>query len=81
MNHVQLSISIEEANILLQSLQFVKKSMALNAKNLVFQFVPGAQLALSIGEQCRLQFLNAYIEEARADALDSHPFNPFINNF
>jgi len=78
---VKLSISIEEADLILNCFGFLKKNTVLCPDLLEWRFVGGKNFRMTIGERCRLELLSGYISEARNEAMETHPFNPYIKTF
>ena len=81
MNTVKLSISTEEAAMIIAALGFVEENLVLDAKTLDWKFIPGKPFNLSLRSAAALYLLNGYIKETAAEARETHPFNPFIHVF
>lgn len=78
---VKLSISVEEANLICGCLGFLKRNLSLVPDGSGWRFVSGKDFSLTVGERCRLELLAGYIQEAREEAIETHPFNPYITTF
>lgn len=81
MNSVKLTISTEEAAMIVAALGFVEDNLALDVETSEWHFVPGKPFLLSIRSAASLYLLNGYIKEAAAEAREKHPFNPYIKAF
>lgn len=78
---VKLTISIEEASLLLSCLGFLKSNVAIAPNLREWRLIGGKDFRITHGERCRLELLSGYISEARELAIETHPFNPFIKTF
>ena len=81
MNSVNLTISTEEATMIIAALGFVEENLVLDDKTLDWKFIPGKPFYLSLRSAASLYLLNGYIKETAAEARETHPFNPFIKTF
>lgn len=81
MDSVKLSITTEEAAMIVAALGFVEGNLALDASKLDWHFVPGKPFRLSVRSAAALYLLRNYIKEVAADARDFHQFNPYIKAF
>lgn len=75
---VNLSISTEEAQVILHCLGYVRRNIVVDGDGRRFRFVSGKPLNLTIREGVSLDFLRDYIQERTEDAINTHPLNPFI---
>lgn len=78
MNSFKINITTEEAALIVAALGFVEDNLTLDPVSLKWQFVPGKPFNLSLDSAGRLCLLKGYIEEAQREAIETHPFNPFI---
>lgn len=78
---VKLSLSIEEAAIIAACLDYVEENLTLDPSKCDWHFVPGKPFNLSVRSAASLYLLNGYIKEAAREAMETHPFNPYIKAF
>lgn len=78
---VHLTITTQEAATIVAALGFIRENLALKEDDLLFHFVPGRPLALGIGEAAALDDLFVRINDAAADAIERHPFSPYVSVF
>ena len=81
MNSVKLTINTEEAAMIIAALGYVEDNLALDVETMDWHFVPGKPFSLSIRSAAALYLLNGYIKAATEEAIETHPFNPFIKTF
>ena len=73
---VKLSISVEEANLILNCLGFLQKNSTIAPSLREWRLIGGKDFRMTHGERCRLELLSGYISEAREEVIETHPFNP-----
>lgn len=81
MTTCKLTLTTEEAALLVAALGFVEDNLSLDPARLDWHFVPGKPFVLSLRSAGLLYLLRAYIEEKQREAIDAHPFNPYIRTF
>lgn len=81
MDHVNLTISITEARLIVAALWFVRSNLAFNADKCLWQFVPGKTISYDIAQVVAIEDLKAAISDSIESALDTHPFNPYVKTF
>lgn len=78
---VNLSISTEEAQVMLFCLRYLRQNLVVDGSSSCFRFVNGKPFAMSLRDGVSLDFLRDYVEERTEEAINSHPLNPFVNIF
>lgn len=78
---VNLSISTEEAQVMLFCLRFIRQNIVVDGSASCFRFVNGKPFAMSLREGVSLDFLRDYVESKTIEAINSHPLNPYVNIF
>lgn len=78
---VNLSISTEEAQVLVCCLRYLRMNIAPVADGQCFRFVGGKPFEMSVRQGISLDFLKDYIETTTEQAINSQPFNPFVKMF
>lgn len=78
MSTVQLIISTEEAAILVAALGFIRMNLAFNPDKALWQFVPGKSISYDLAQVISLEDMKSKIFEAYSEALETHPFNPYV---
>ena len=76
---VNLTLEPAEAAQLVAALAFVRRNMALNPDTLRYQFVNGGRFDCSVQDLFSMGYLETAIDEAREEAINTHPFNPYIH--
>lgn len=81
MQHVQITITAQEAATIVAALGFIRSNLVFSADNGLWRFVSGAPLQYGIGEVIALEDLKARLFDAYTDALERHPFAPYIKAY
>lgn len=81
MQNFQITISVEEAAIITAALDFVRRNLAIDADTMLWRFVSGDKIAFDVSQVFALEQLETHIADTAADALEQHPFNPYIKTF
>ena len=81
MNSVNLTITTEEAAMIIAALGYVEDNLALDVETMDWKFIPGKPFNLSIRSAASLYLLTGYIKEAAGEARETHPFNPYVKCF
>lgn len=81
MNTLKLTLTTEEAALLIAALGFVEDNLSLDPARLDWHFVPGKPFSLSLHAAGLLYLLKAYVVEKQREAIETHPFNPYIRTF
>lgn len=78
---MNIHLSISEGQQILSCLKFVEDNLAFDCESLRWHFVPGNELALTIRELAELSVLRGHVSASLDDAIERHPFNPYIKVF
>lgn len=81
MNTFKINLTTEEAVQIVAALGFVRRNLAVNADTLQWSFVPGEIISYDIAALINLEDIICKFNEAIEDAIESHPFAPFIQCF
>lgn len=81
MNHVELTITTEEASLIVAALGFIRSNMAFSAESANWRFVGGKSITYDLHQILTLEDTKSKIFEAYTEALEAHPFNPYIKTF
>ena len=81
MQHVQITLTAQEAATIIAALGFIRSNLVFSADDGLWRFVSGAPLQYGIGEVVALEDLKARMFDAYSEALEQHAFAPFIKTF
>lgn len=78
---INLQLSEHEAFLVSSVLDFVRRNLVFDDRNGGQRFVAGGQFTCNTRDLMDISYLAALINEERADSVNFHPFNPFLNSF
>lgn len=78
MTDFKINLTTEEATQIVAALGFVRRNLALNAASLQWSFVPGEYISFDISALIQLEDIICKFNDAIEEAIESHPFAPFI---
>lgn len=78
---INLSLNPDEAATICAALGFIRHNLTLNPDTLQWQFVGGGQFSCDVQTLFSLGYIETAIDEAREEAVNAHPFNPYIRTF
>lgn len=81
MQHVQITITAQEAATIVAALGFIRNNLSFSADEGLWKFVPGDVIRYGLGEVVELEDLKARLFDAYTEAIEGHPFAPFIHAF
>lgn len=81
MTDFKINLTTEEAAQIVAALGFVRRNLALNAASMQWSFVPGEVIDYDIAALINLEDIICKFNEAIEEAIESHPFAPFIHAF
>lgn len=81
MTNFQLTMSTEEAALIVAALGFVRSNMAFSAESANWRFVSGKSITYDLHQILTLEDTKSKIFEAYTEAIEAHPFNPYIKTF
>ena len=77
----KINLSTEEAAQIVAALGFVRRNLAVDAASLQWSFVPGEVISYDIAALINLEDIICKFNEAIEEAIESHPFAPFIKTY
>lgn len=81
MNKFNITLTTEEATLIVAALGFIRMNLAFNADKALWQFVPGKTILYDLSQVVALEDTKARLFDAYTSALERHPFNPYIKTF
>lgn len=81
MQRVQITITAQEAATIVAALGFIRNNLSFSADEGLWKFVPGDTIRYGLGEVVELEDLKARLYDAYTDALEHHPFAPYIKAY
>lgn len=81
MQKFQVTLSAQEAATLVAALGFIRQNLIFSADDGLWKLVPGTSLSFGMSEVVMLEDLKAMIFDSYTDALERHPFAPFIKAY
>lgn len=81
MTNFKINLTTEEAAQIVAALGFVRRNLALDAGSLQWSFVPGESISYDIAAIINLEDIICKFNEAIEEAIEIHPFAPFIHAF
>lgn len=76
---ITVQLSGHEAFLVSSCLDFVRKNLVFDECTGAQRFVGGGQFSCNTRDLFSISYLSAKIDELREDAVNYHPFNPYIN--
>ena len=77
----KINLTAEEAAQIVAALGFVRRNLAVDAASLQWSFVPGECISYDIASLINLEDIICKFNEAIEEAIESHPFAPFIQTY
>lgn len=81
MTDFHINLTTEEAAQIVAALGFVRRNLALNAASMQWSFGPGEVISYDIAALINLEDIICKFNEAIEEAIETHPFAPFIKAF
>lgn len=81
MTAFKINLTTEEAAQFVAALGFVRRNLAVNAQTLHWSFVPGECIDYDISALIQLEDIICRFNESIEEAIETHPFNPYIKCF
>ena len=81
MTKFKINLTTEEAAQIVAALGFVRRNLAVNAQTLHWSFVPGECIDYDISALIQLEEIISKFNESIEEAIETHPFNPYIKCF
>lgn len=81
MTNFQINLTTEEAVMIVAALGFIRMNMAFSAETADWHFVGGKSITFDLHQILTIEDLKSKIFEAYTEALEAHPFAPFIQAF
>ena len=76
---VIIQLSAHEAYLVSSCLDFVSRNLVYDENSGNRRFVGGGLFSMSTKDQFDVSYLVAKLDELREDAINYHPFNPYLN--
>lgn len=77
----RIKLTTAEAAQIVAALGFVRQNLAVDAATLQWSFVPGQCISYDIAALVQLEDIICRFNESIEEAIETHPFNPYIKVF
>lgn len=81
MTAFKINLTTEEAAQIVAALGFVRRNLAVNAASMQWSFVPGESISYDITALINLEDIISKFNDSIEEAIETHPFNPYLNHF
>ena len=81
MTTFKINLTTAEAVQIVTALAFIRRNMAVNTQSMTWQFVSGQSFSLDLGQLVDFEDIICKFDDAIDEAIESHPFTPYINVF
>lgn len=81
MNDLKINLTTDEAAQIVAALGFVRRNLVLDAEKMMWHFVPGQSINYDLAAIIELEDIMCRFSETIEEAIETHPFNPFIKTF
>ena len=78
MSTFKINLTTAEAVQIVTALAFIRRNMAVNAQSMTWQFMPGQSFSLGLGQLVDFEDIICKFDDAIEEAIETHPFNPYI---
>lgn len=81
MTAFKINLTTEEAAQIVAALGFIRRNLAVDPQTLHWSLVPGECIDYDISALIQLEDIICKLNESIEEAIETHPFNPYIKCF
>lgn len=78
---INVQLSAHEAYLVTKCLEFIQSNLTFDGDTGLRRFIGGGSFTCDLDDYLNLGYIAGKVDELREDAVNYHPFNPYISAF